>query len=229
MNLSREMSSPDQLSVVTQRSRSSNGQSWALFLLAVIPVAIIVRLIGDYAVNVPYGDEWSLLSLFAKWNDHQLSFADLFRQHNEHRIFFPKLIYLAFAQWTNWNVRAEMFFSVLLCAGTSAGIYLLLQQTVPGTARKRLLLWALINVLIFAPVQAENWLWGFQLQVFIPTLCLVATLVLLQSDLRPAGKFAGAGLIVVVASFSFGGGLLLWPVVGVYFILKIGRASCRER
>src|SRR5438477_7239351 len=136
------MTSPDQLSVAAERSRSSNGQTWALFLLAVLPIAVIVRLISEYAVNVPYGDEWSLLPLFAKWHDHQLTFANLFRQHNEHRIFFPKLIYLTCARWTHWNVRSEMFFSVLLCCVTSAGIYFLIQRTIAATPRKRLLLWA---------------------------------------------------------------------------------------
>jgi len=82
-----------------------------LFLVAILPIAALFRLIGEYGVNVPYRDDWSLVPLFVKWNDHQLAFADLLRPHNEHRIFFPKLIYLAFAQITHWNVRAEMFFS----------------------------------------------------------------------------------------------------------------------
>jgi hypothetical protein len=190
-----------------------------LFLVAILPIALLVRLIGEYGVNVPYGDDWSLIPLYAKWNDHQLTFADLFRPHNEHRIFFPKLIYLAFAHLTHWNLRAEMFFSVLLCCVTSAGIYVLLRRTVPGT-RKQVLLWALINLLIFAPPQAENWLWGFQLQVFIPTVCLVASLVALGSRLRPGAKFVVAFLLATVSTFSFGGGILLWPAIGLCLALQ---------
>lgn len=203
----------------TRMFSSSQGRRWVLFLIAILPIAVIIRLIDEYGVNVPYGDEWSLIPLFSKWNDHQLTFADLFRQHNEHRILVPKLIYLAFAQLTHWNVRAEMFFSVLLCCGTSAGIYVLLKRTVPGSAQKHLLLWTLCNILIFAPVQAENWLWGFQLQVFIPTFCLVASLVVLGSKLHPVVKFIAACLLVVLATFSFGGGILLWPVIALYLVL----------
>ena len=212
------MTSPDHSSLAEQKL--SKGQEWALFLVAILPIAVIVRLISEYAVNVPYGDEWSLLPLFAKWHDHQLTFADLFRQHNEHRIFFPKLIYLTCARWTHWNVRSEMFFSVLLCCVTSAGIYFLIQRTIAATPRKRLLLWALINLLIFAPVQAENWLWGFQLQVFLPTLCLVGSLALLSSALPELAKVLGASLLAVVATFSFGGGLLLWPAIAFYLLCK---------
>jgi hypothetical protein len=203
-----------------ERLRLSKRRSsiW-LFLVAILPIAVLVRLISEYGVNVPYGDEWSLIPLYAKWHDHQLRFVDLFRQHNEHRIFFPKLIYLAFAQVTHCNVRAEMFFSVLLCCLTSAGIYVLLKRTVPG-AQKHLLLWALINLLIFAPVQAENWLWGFQLQVFIPTVCLVASLVALGSRLRPGVRFVLASLLATIATFSFGGGIVLWPAIGLCLALQ---------
>jgi hypothetical protein len=215
---------PDRFQPAIELRQSARGLStrWSsilLFLVAILPIAVLVRLIGEYGVNVPYGDEWSLIPLFVKWNDHQLTFADLLRLHNEHRIFFPKLIYLAFAQLTHWNVRAEMFFSVLLCCGTSAGIYILLKRTVPST-RKPLLLWALINLLIFAPVQAENWLWGFQLQVFVPTVCLVASLVTLGSRLRPGARLAIASLLAMVATFSFGGGILLWPAIGLCLALQ---------
>lgn len=198
---------------------SRRWSSILLFLVAILPIAVLVRLIGEYGVNVPYGDDWSLIPLYAKWNDHQLTFGDLFRPHNEHRIFFPKLIYLAFAQVTHWNVRAEMFFSVLLCCVTSAGIYILLRRTVAG-ARKHLLLWASINLLIFAPVQAENWLWGFQLQIFIPTVCLVASLVALGSRLHPGVKLAIASLLATIATFSFGGGILLWPAIALCLALQ---------
>jgi len=206
---------PDRFQLSKRRS------SILVFLVAILPIAVLIRLISEYGVNVPYGDEWSLIPLYAKWNNHQLTFADLFRQHNEHRILFPKVIYIAFAQITHGNVRAEMFFSVLLCCLTSAGIYVLLKRTVPG-GRKHFFLWALINLLIFAPVQAENWLWGFQLQVFIPTVCLVASLVALGSRLRPGAKLVVASLLATVATFSFGGGILLWPAIGFCLALQQG-------
>jgi hypothetical protein len=220
-----EAISPAQPRTGEHRLLGSKVELFVLLLIGLVPLAAIVRLIGEFAVNVPYGDEWSLVPMFAKWHDHQLTFNDLFRQHNEHRIFFAKLIYLAFAQWTHWNVKAEMFFSVLLCCATSGAIYFLLVRTVPGTARKHLLLWALVNLLIFAPVQAENWLWGFQLQVFLPNVCLAAGLAIFASRLSDAAKVTGALLLATIATFSFGGGLLLWPVIA--FCLLLQRTAAR--
>lgn len=191
-----------------------------LILAAIAPIVLLIGCIARYGVNVPVGDEWALVPLFEKWRGGQLTFADLYQQHNEHRILLPKLIYLAFAELTGWNLRAEMFFSVLLCVGTSAGIYALLRRTVGGGQGGLLLLCGAANLLMFSPAQAQNWLWGFQLQMFIPNLCLVATLVVLASDAAWRWKFGASVLLIMAATFSFGSGLLLWPVVALFLWMR---------
>ena len=191
-----------------------------LSLLAIAPALLLCGWINRYGLNVPLGDEWVLVPLFEKWQSGQLTFADLYQQHNEHRIIVAKLIYLAFAELTNWSLRAEMFFSVALCAATSAGVYVLLRRTLGGSPREVILLWAAANLVIFSPAQAQNWVWGFQLVMFIPTLCFVWTLVILTSDWRWRAKFAASVLLIVVATFSFGNGLLLWPVIALFLALR---------
>ncbi len=37
---------------------------------------LIAAIINHYGVIVPYGDEWSIVSLFEKWESHQLTFAN---------------------------------------------------------------------------------------------------------------------------------------------------------
>src|SRR2546423_15338304 len=95
-----------------------------LFFQALLPVMLIAAIINHYGVNVPYGDEWSVLGLMGKWDSHQLILADFYSAHNGHRILVPRLIYLALTQLTHGNLRAEMFFSLFLSVLTSAGIYL---------------------------------------------------------------------------------------------------------
>ncbi|HEV3410193.1 MAG TPA: hypothetical protein VG095_07855 [Chthoniobacterales bacterium] len=203
-----------------QRSKRAEWLGAAAIAAAVAPAILLLGWINRYGINVPVGDEWALVPFFEKWRNHQLTFADLYRQHNEHRILVPKLIYLAFADLTNWNLRAEMFFSATLCAGTSAGIYVLLRRTVGGPPGKVLLIWAAANLLLFSPAQAQNWLWGFQLQMFIPNLCFVMTLVVLTSEWKWNAKFAASVLLSAVATFSFGAGLLLWPVIALFLALR---------
>jgi len=87
----------------------------SVFLATLLPASMIVALIFHYGVDVPYWDEWSLIDLLSKAHTHQLSFADLSAQHNEHRLIFPKLLFLALDQVNHWSPRAEMFLSVSLC------------------------------------------------------------------------------------------------------------------
>jgi hypothetical protein len=182
-----------------------------LFIVALLPVVVIAAVINRYGVNVPFADEWSNLILLEKWNAHQLGFADLYQEHNGHRIFFPRLFYLALAWQTHGNLRAEMFFSLFLCLLTSVGFYLLLRRTVPGSTKRHLLLWAFMNLFLFSPIQAENWLWGFQLQIFLSNFCLVGAIVCLSLDGKLPG-FAAAVACAITGTFSFGNGLLIWPL-----------------
>ena len=86
------------------------NRAWfALLILSTIPAIVILVLILRYGVNVPYFDQWDCEGkLFKKFWEHQLTWGDFWEQHNEHRMFFPKLIYLALAYATHWNVIAEL-------------------------------------------------------------------------------------------------------------------------
>jgi hypothetical protein len=183
-------------------------------------MVLIATIINRYGVNVPYGDEWSILSLFGKWESHQLTFADFYAEHNGHRILVPRLIYLALLQLTHGNTRAEMFFSLFLCILTSAGLFILLRRTVRGSMTKHLALWALINLFLFSPIQAENWLWGFQLPIFLSNLCLVGAIVCITSEATRFVRFASALAFGVAGTFSFGNGLLIWPVILFLLVCK---------
>jgi hypothetical protein len=197
-----------------------------LFLLALAPIAFVGFIIDRYGVNVPYADEWSNLLLVEKWDAGHLTFGDLIRPHNGHRILVPRLMYLAFMEVAHGNVRAEMFFSLFLCVLTSAGILYLLWRTVLTGWPQILALWMLVNVLLFSPVQAENWLWGFQLQIFLSNLCVVGALIAVTVNLRVAIRVALAALFAVIGTLSFGNGLLIWIVVA---LLMIARGEARRR
>ncbi|PYJ11335.1 MAG: hypothetical protein DMF06_03220 [Verrucomicrobia bacterium] len=193
------------------------------FLVALLPAVLIAAIISRYGVNVPYGDEWSVLTFLGKWDSHQLTFADFYATHNGHRILLPRLVFLALAELAPGNLKAEMFFSLLLCSLTSVGLYFLLRRSVSGSTAKHLALWALINLLLFSPIQAENWLWGFQLQVFLSNLCVVGAIVCVTSSASLAARFAGALVFAMAGTFSFGNGVLIWPAV---FVVLLSR---RER
>src|SRR5437764_11469738 len=65
----------------------------ALIILALLPGLYLFSLIVRYGVNVPYADEFTLAPLLVKAHEHAITFSDLFEQHNEHRYFFPRLLF----------------------------------------------------------------------------------------------------------------------------------------
>ncbi|HKP94071.1 MAG TPA: hypothetical protein VJS88_09260, partial [Chthoniobacterales bacterium] len=197
-----------------------------LILLALAPVVFIGFIIDRYGVNVPYADEWSNLILIEKWDAGRLRFGDLMRPHNGHRIFVPRLIFLAFAEIAHGNVRGEMFFSLFVGALTSAGLLYLLRRTVRTGWPPVLALWALINVFLFSPIQAENWLWGFQFQIFLSNLCIVGAVSAIIADFGVRLRMTLAALFAVAGTLSFGQGLLIWPLVA---LLMISRGETRRR
>ena len=88
-------------------------------LLILAPPLLIGLLIFRDGVDVPVMDEWDgTAPLFEKMADGSLGFGDFFAQHNEHRIFFPRLIFFTLGRLTHWNIRAELWviwFLALVC------------------------------------------------------------------------------------------------------------------
>ena len=71
-------------------------------LLILAPPLLIGILILRNGVDVPVLDEWDgTAPLFEKMADGSLGLGDFYAQHNEHRIFFPRLIFFALGRLTH--------------------------------------------------------------------------------------------------------------------------------
>jgi hypothetical protein len=206
---------------------------WRLLLtaLAIAPAIFTFELVRRHGVNVPCADEFTLAPLLVKAHAGAVTFSDLFAQHNEHRCLVPNLFFIAFAHFARGDVRAGMIFSVLLCGVTSVALWLLVRQTVKGSPGNKLFLALLINLLLFSPVQAGNWTWGFQFSVFLTNFLLVAAIVVSASNLGIAAKFSVCLLLAVGATYSFGNGLLIWvlsfPLIALQRDSLTARAKIR--
>lgn len=209
--------------------RLGSWRTVALIVLSLLPVIYLLTLVARYGVNVPYADEFSSTPLLVKAHDHAVTWFDLFQQHNEHRYFFPRLLIIAFAWLAHGDLRAEMFFSVFLTMLVSLNLWLLIRKTIPGTLSQSLLLLFLINLLLFSPVQAENWTWGFQFPLFLCNYLFSCALLVAFSNLRIAKKFPICLVLALVATFSFGGGVLLWALTFPLALLMKREVTWKSR
>ncbi len=202
-----------------------------VYAIAAVPVLVLIAAVRRYAVNVPYWDEWAVATLFPRFHAGHLRLADLWAQHNESRLFFPRIVILALGGLGHGDVRAGMFATIGLACVVSGCVWVLARRTVGGSPLSRAALWAISNVLIFGLVQHENWLMGMQLVALFPLVCLSLGLVVATSGRPLASRFAAAMALATVSSFSFSNGSLSWvlllPVVWV--CSPVGDAPERAR
>jgi hypothetical protein len=198
-------------------------------LVAYAPAFVTLRLIWRYGVDVPCADEWGLAPFLLKAHQHSLTFFDFFMQHNEHRYLFPKLLLLVVAPLTSGNVKGQMFFSFILALLASGGVWCLLCRTLEISIDKKLWLLGLINLLLFGLVQAENWTWGYQFVLFLVNGLLVAGIAAAVSRLSLSAKFVASLVIAILATFSFGGGAVIWVIIFPLALLHETRESVRQR
>jgi len=202
----------------------------AVLGLAAIPLACLIVLVIRYAVDVPYRDEWALLGLLQKARQGGLSLHDLWLQHNEHRMLLPRIILLALAGLTRWNISYELAVNILLAVGILAAIVYQAGRTQSslGAGGANLLIPAL-SLLVFSLKQAENWLMGFQLSFFLSVLAAVAGIVALAMPVFRWWRFLAALGLGLAASYSTANGLLYWLVaLPVLFALPLDNRRAKR-
>jgi len=193
---------------------------WFRYTLAAIPAVALVILFARNVVDVPLWDQWALPSMFAEADAGTLTAADLFRQANESRIPFPRLVMLQLGRVTGWNIAREAVVNVLLAFTIFVGMCVVTRRTVGAREPQLLLATVLSSLLIFSPIQFNNWLWSLQMIVFTPVACII--LSLLVCCLRCGGlvKTGLCMMLAFISTFSFSSGVLCWVVVFPVLLLS---------
>ena len=181
------------------------------YLLIFLPAALGFFYVWRFGVDVPVNDTWTLVPLFDKLSSGTLGVADLWAQHYEHRMFFPRIAILLVGTLAAFNNVAIMYFTEVCFLATLIILLLAFRRTV----RANLLFFLPIPFLVFSWGQFWNMFQAFQLTFVFPQVFSVLTFYLLYlwgygRYKKPA--FAGAVGSATVASFSSAHGLLVWPI-----------------
>jgi len=186
------------------------------FSLALAPALLIAILLFMYSVNVPFLDDWEISLFLSKFfPQYHLTWKDLLSQTNETRYVFPRLIFmvLTYLNKSIWDVRYQMWVSFGLACIVSLNVYFLIRLTVAKNFPKVIFLWILCNLLIFAPIQYENWFWGVQVIVFMPIVCVTTCLVVIYSRINRKAKLVICLILCTVSTFSYANGMLSWIIL----------------
>ncbi|NJK37377.1 MAG: hypothetical protein HC835_15965 [Oscillatoriales cyanobacterium RM2_1_1] len=200
------------------------------FILYLSPILGTIWFVQQYGVDVPFFDQWNLPFLFEKAVHGRIRLNNLFALHNTHRIFFPRIIFLILAFISSWNIKLELYFSLAVAVLTFVRLHQLANLTLPYQQPR---LWfhgtnIIMGCLFFSWVQWENWLWGFQIAIFLINFCLVSSCLALSSErLKPSIKIGVASVFCAVASFSSLQGLITWLALVPSILALKGRGKIK--
>jgi hypothetical protein len=199
------------------------------FVLAIVPLLVLIYFVVNYEVNVPYQDQWELVPLLEKSYQGTLSISDLWVQHNEHRPLFPLIIMLVLARFSSWNLLYELVANIMISAGTFLTIIYQLKKT-ERTINNFRACWAIpvISIIVFSLSQGENWLWGWQIAIFLNVFAVTVGIVLLANYAARWLYFILALLMGIIATYSFSTGLIYW-VIGLLILFLADHPNKRER
>jgi len=196
----------------------------------IIPLFSLIIAGYRYIVDVPYWDEWGAVSRAAKLFEGQLSLGDLWKQSNEHRILFPRIIFsfcVYLTKWNNYHFFAIQVF-LALCAFFSL-IYSLRKILVKQQFFISLWLILVISVILFSLNQYESWLTGMGIPKFLVLFSVVTGSIILCDTPFSWTKFTLSSLLGIIATYSFGYGLAYW-FVGLFmlFVVKIDHKQTKR-
>jgi hypothetical protein len=187
--------------------------------LTLVVVLQLLSLLNKYYVDVLYMDAWEMVPLVDKTYRGAETFNDFWKQANEHRPVFPRLILTPLARLTHWNTHAEVALNLSLGVLMLLTVILYARRIWPSAAAPPFWTIPLAALFIFGPGQYENWLWGWEFVIFLQVAAGFIGLYLLT---RPASgwlMFTAAMVLGIVGSYSFGNGLMFWPAGCVALLL----------
>ena len=205
--------------------RSQALLALALFLILLGSRAVVIRYAGN---PTPFTDEWDgqAANLLKPYLEGSLTIRDLFRAHNEHVIFFTRLLTLGVFNLSGyWDVILQMIVNAILDAATVVAIaYALSRPLRGGWATAAFVASALVNAFPFA---YDNVLLGFNTHFYLLLAFSFLSLWLMADSPAWSPRWAAGGLFALGSFLCMASGALtLAAVAGLHLIqIACGRRS----
>jgi hypothetical protein len=181
--------------------------------------------IGEFGSDLPFWDQWDAEAkdLYIPYFEGKLTIEDCFAPHNEHRVFFSRVLSLVLLIANGqWDARLQMLTNSLFYALFASGLFLLLTKS--NWIRFNVALCAGIALVFALPFGWENTIWGFQSQSYLLVAFAMATLWLLSSNLLWSWPWVVGCLIGFLGLFTMATGLMApLALLGFVFCLMIRR------
>lgn len=193
---------------------------------ALVAAWLFVRLFARYSVDVPYYEDWVAASLLDRQDRGVLSWQDLWKSNNEHRVPVPLVVILVIGRLTRFNVRAQMGTSMLAIFASCGGAFYAARRLAVQLRVSAIPALGLVAAFLLSRAQWSNILWGWQITLTFGAAFGFATLLIIA----PVGtattvswkRWTFALLAALLCQYSFASGLLIWPIGLGLIVLRAG-------
>jgi hypothetical protein len=189
-----------------------------LLLAFAVPV-VHFMVVFPFVHEIPMWDQWSLIPLWEAHFAQEPVLPHLLSPYNGHYNVVPRLIFYGVGRATDWNVRTEVVLSYTASTLTLAVLLLMLRDS----GRKFLLLAPLVSLQVFSLIQFENFLSGYPFGQHLSQLAATTSLYLLTRPRVNSRHLLAAGVAAMVATLSWGAGLVAWGVGTVAIGMRVRR------
>lgn len=188
--------------------------SAALIGLALaVALSTTLTLAAGY-VPLMFWDQWETASMYAELEAGTWQLNDWWKLHNEHRILFPRLVYLADLAWAGGSDVINLMSLMLVQLSHGYLLFRLVMKASPLPNPLRLAVGLAFMAATIALIQVGNLRWGFQVAfVGVYAAASGAIALTVRADKSGVGVLAAAIALALVATFCMANGLLIWPIM----------------
>jgi hypothetical protein len=192
----------------------------------IFAVTLIFSLI--YYYRAPFHDHWDIVPYFAKLQEGTLGFSDLFALHGNHWHASGYLVQLALAALTGMGHWAESLASVLVAGLGFVALARLLDRSLLlfDASRMTPYVFGIAAFFLFSLDQAANWLWGWQVAVFINIAGALWAVERLSAGSPTLLNTAYAAIAAACSIYAFGTG---WALIPIGFGLMVIYGALKSR
>jgi len=208
------MPSPESYSIAPPTSRYLFLYKLTIFVLILFGSRLVLI---DYAGSrLPFWDQWDAqaFNLFSPWLNGTFDGQTLFAPHNEHRIFFTRLLTLSLLEINGqWDTLVEQVVNAVLQI-INAIILIVALRSFFGH-RIENYAFVLIGILWILPFGWENTLFGFHSPFYLMFMFTLLAIVYLLTSNTLSWKWWIGAFCALCAFFNLASGLLLLPVLAL--------------
>ena len=201
-----------------QQSSARYGVILALWgvILGTIAVLAALYMSVHYYLSVPFEDQWPLIEELGN-NHGSYTLPLLWALHNEHRLPFAKLLFMADLYWFQGR-NISLYFEIYAMQ--------IVEWIALVWAMRQGALWPRWMVTVGAGLAAFALFWTSQFQSFLNpigiqvvtaaafgTICFIAIVFMVEDSRRPLLWFVLSVVSAFISEASLANGLLLWPLL----------------